>query len=336
MNYPHVAIIILNWNGWEDTLECLESVFQINYTNYCVILVDNHSTDDSISKIVKYAQNQEKFNSKFFKYESTNKSLKFKPIAEYLRFIANPEIKLFVIQNNFNEGFSEGNNIGIRFAAANLNSKYYLLLNNDTIVKKDFLTQLVNEGEKDARIGMLGPKIYYYDKPNLIWCIGGKIDWNFARGIHIGTNEIDYGQYNEKASFDYISGAALLLKQEVLNNIGLLDKNLFLYFEETDLALRASSQGYKTLYVPKAEIWHKVSQSGGGLSKPIGLYYITRNRWLFIKKWANKKNYIIFVFYQLIGIIFIPLILSLYFKNHKLIKAYYSGFVDGIKYKSEN
>ncbi len=85
-----------------------------------------------------------------------------------------------------------------------------MLLNNDTVVDKDFLTFLVEEGEKNEKTGLLGPKMYYYDNPNTIWCIGGKIDWKFARGLHVGINEIDNGQYDEKKSFDYINGSALL------------------------------------------------------------------------------------------------------------------------------
>lgn len=330
MEDPLVAIIILNWNGWEDTIECLESVFQINYLNYHVVLVDNNSSDDSLQKIVNYAEGKETIKSKFFKYTPANKPLKFVKVNEYPDIVINQNNQLFIIENNLNEGFAEGNNIGIRFASENLNPDYYLLLNNDTVVNKDFLNHLVYEGENDETIGILGPKIYYYNDPNKIWCVGGKIDWNFARGLHIGINEHDHGQYNEKSNFDYINGTALLLKQEVVNKVGLLNKNLFLYFEETDLALRALLLGYKTLYVPKSEVWHKISKSGGGISKPIGLYYITRNRWIFMKSWAKKPNYIFFICWQLIGALIIPIFLSLYYQNRLLLKAYFRGLHDGI------
>ena len=241
--------------------------------------------------------------------------------------------ELILINNEKNYGFAEGNNIGIRYALKNLNSDYVLLLNNDTVVDKDFLRELVETGESDEDIGIAGPKIYYYDEPQTIWCIGGNISWKFARGVHIGTNELDKGQYEEKKEFDYISGSAFLIKTEVLKKTGLMDKNFFLYFEETDLALRASKIGYKSVYSPKAKIWHKVSKSGGGLSKPIGLYYITRNRWLFMKKWANKSDYAFFIVYQTVGAILFPVILSIYYQNWKLFKAYYSGLWGGICFK---
>ena len=81
----------------------------------------------------------------------------------------------------------------------------------------------------------------------------------------------------------------------------------------------------------KLKVWHKVSKSGGGISKEVGLYYITRNRWLFMKKWANKSDYIIFKYYQTIGAIILPLFLTVYYKNYKLLKAYYAGLWDGLK-----
>jgi GT2 family glycosyltransferase len=180
--------------------------------------------------------------------------------------------------------------------------------------------------------------MYYYDDPNTIWSIGGKIDWKFARGVHVVINKIDKVQYDKKKSFDYINGSALLIKREVIQEIGFLDKRLFLYFEETDFALKAAEKGFKSIYIPKSKIWHKVSKSSGGMSKSIGLYYITRNRWLFMKIWAKKSDYTFFVIYQLIGALIFPLLLSIYYRNSLLFKAYYYGLKNGIfseKYFSE-
>ena len=338
MNNPRVAIIILNWNSWKDTIECLESISQINYPNYNVVLVDNNSTDESIKKIKDYFKGKIEVGSKFFEYYPKNKPMEFNEYSEteVNSYKDLTDIKhLTFIKNTKNHGFAEGNNIGMSYAIKNLNPHYILLLNNDTVVDKKFLNALVNEGENNVDIGLLGPKIYYYDDPNIIWCIGGKIDWKLARGLHVGTNENDNGQYGFKKSFDYISGASLLIKREVIKDIGLLDEMFFLYFEETDFALRALLKGYGNMYVPEAKIWHKVSKSGGGIKNKIGLYYITRNRWLFMKKWANRSNYLIFVILQILMAIVIPIYLSLYYKNKKLFSAYYHGLRDGI-FKSIN
>ncbi len=333
MSYPRVAIVILNWNGWKDTIECLESVFQINYPNFRVVLVDNHSTDDSIQKIVDYADGKVKVESNFFEYSTQNKPLDYQILKKNENTHINPDKKLTIIINDSNDGFAEGNNIGMRHALKDLESKYLLLLNNDTVVDKYFLDSMVDEGETNEKIGFLGPKIYYYDNPDVIWCVGGKIDWKIARGLHVGNQEHDHGQYQTKKHFDYISGASLLIKKDLLEDVGLLDKNYFLYFEETDLELRAALKGYVNRYVPESKIWHKVSRSGGGISKEVGLYYITRNRWIFMKKWANKNNYIFFVSYQLIGALIIPIFLSIFFRNRKLFLAYYCGLYEGIRKK---
>ena len=331
MDYPEVAVIILNWNGWEDTIECLESLYQIDYPNYNVILVDNASEDDSIEKIREYCAGKLEIESDFFDYDKHNKPLNLVD-SNIIPDDLSPGTKnLFLIQNQENYGFAEGNNIGIRFSLKQFNPEYILLLNNDTVVDKNFLKELVDLGQKNEKIGIVGPKIYYYDEPQTIWCIGGKISWKLARGIHIGNNQLDEGQYENIKEVEYVSGSAFLIKKEVLKKAGLMDKNLFLYFEETDLTLRASKLGYKSFYSPKAKIWHKVSRSGGGMSKPIGLYYITRNRWLFMRRWAKKTDYIFFVIFQGFIAIPLPIILSIYYRNKKLLFAYYNGLKKGIK-----
>lgn len=334
MNEPMVAIVILNWNGWEDTIECLESLYQINYSNYRIVLVDNNSSNDSILKIKDYCSGKIKVKSNFFDYNKDNKPIRVKEYnKEESEFKADKEDltgdHLILIKNDENYGFAEGNNIGIRYALQTLNADYVLLLNNDTVVDKDFLGKMVNTGENSSNIGIIGPKIYYYNEPNKIWCIGGKIDWKLARGLHVGTNEVDTDQYNEIKEFDYVSGSAFLVKREIIDKVGLMDKKFFLYFEETDLALRASQNGYKNVYDPKAKIWHKVSKSGGGLSKPIGLYYITRNRWLFMKKWAKRSDYAFFVVIQFIMAIIFPIFLSIYYNDKDLFVAYYRGLRQG-------
>jgi len=146
--WPSVAIIVLNWNGWQDTIECLESLYQISYPNYEIIVVDNGSKDESIENIKKYCEGKIKVKSKFFEYSNDNKQIN---IIEYTReqagtieykknkisnFPSNK--KLTLIKNEKNFGFAEGNNIAIRYALKALNINYILLLNNDTIVEKNF------------------------------------------------------------------------------------------------------------------------------------------------------------------------------------------------------
>ena len=340
MIYPHVSIIILNWNGWEDTIECLESVYQTNYHNLDVILVDNASEDESLEKIRDYCSGNLKVESSFFKYNSENKPIKvmeysedFENSQESLKIENSTPLQLTIIKNKKNSGFPGGNNVGMKYALKFFNTDYILLLNNDTVVEENFLGELIEKGESREDIGILGPKIYFYDEPNTIWSAGCRISWKLSRGIQIGTNEIDKGQYDTEKEVEYVSGSAFLIKKEVIEKIGLMDETYFLYFEESDWTLKANQEGYNSLYVPSGSVWHKVSRSGGGISNPIGLYYITRNRWIFMEKWARKNDYYFFIIYQIGGALVLPIGLSIYNKNLKLFTSYYKGLKAGITFK---
>jgi GT2 family glycosyltransferase len=326
-----VAIIILNWNGWKDTIECLESVYQNNYPNFNVIIIDNGSTDDSINKIKEYCKGKLKINSPFFTYNSTNKPINYSEQQPNTKKPKNHSNKdLILIKNPKNTGFAEGNNIGINYAINFIHCDYVMLLNNDTVVEKDFLIELIKVSSKDHKIGIVGPKIYYYGDPNRIWFAKGKISWKFSRGLNKGYNELDYGQYNEISEMEYASGCGFLIKRNVIDNIGLIDPNFFMYFEEIDWTLRCLKKGYISVFVPTSQIWHKVSKSGGGIKGKIGLYYITRNRWLFMKKWANKTDFTFFILYQMVGALVLPLLISAYYRKFELFSAYYRGLYNGV------
>ena len=270
-----IYIILLNWNNEEDTLECIESLEGINYDNYKIIVVDNGSEAESVLKIEK-------------KY---------------------PELK--IIKNKENFGFAGGNNIGIKYAMEN-GADYVLLLNNDTTVEKDFLEKLVEAGELNKENGLLGPKTNYHSEQNRIWFAGGKVSWLKNKGTHIGLDEIDSKQYDEIKEVDYLTGCCLLIKREIIEKIGVLEEDYFLYYEDTDFCLRAKNIGYKCLYIPEAKIYHKVSRSTKPGSSSY-IYYHTRNGFVMAKRtgsFLNKIVLYIFCVYlflkQIIKIIFIP------------------------------
>ena len=292
--YPQVSIIILNWNGKKDTIDCLESLKNITYPNYEILLVDNGSTDGSVDC----------FREQY------------------------PEIE--IIENKENLGFAEGNNIAIR-KIVKKETKYILLLNNDTVVDKRFLDELIKVAESNQNIGILGPTIYYYSQPNKIQSAGAKILWNKGRDSISRHNELDVGEYNKIEEVDYVSGCALLAKVEVFKKIGCLNKHYFAYWEETDLCIRAHDALYKVLYVPKAKIWHK----GGSTSKKTNgfiQYHMTRNMFWFMKQHATRKQYISFLLY-FFGFQF-WFSSAIYIIHHKNINAFLSllkGSMDGIK-----
>lgn len=227
MTHPLVYIIILNWNGKEDTIACLRSIERVKYPNFSVILVDNASSDGTVEYV------KDKF----------------------------PSVK--IIANSENLRFAGGNNVGIKYALER-NADYVLLLNNDTEVAPDFLPELVRAAENDKSIGIAGPKIYYYEGNKMIWFAGGKVEFWKGWISHIGIREPDYGQYDFAREVDYITGCCMLVKREVIEKIGKLDESFFIYGEDADWSLRASRAGYSLVYVPSSIIWHKVSASSGG------------------------------------------------------------------------
>jgi GT2 family glycosyltransferase len=221
---PRVSIIVLNWNGLEDTIECLESLKKISYHNYEVIVVDNASSGDDVKVL------SEKYGG-----------------------------SIHIIANDKNHGFSEGNNIGIKYALAK-KSDYVFMLNNDSIVDPNFLTELVRAGEEDSKAGILGGKIYYYASPNRFQSVGGKIYWwlGYIKDI---SGQYDVGQFEQVAERDYVYATAMLIKRKVIGEVGLLDSSLFFGMEDYDYCARAKRAGFKILYVPGAKVWHKQGAS---------------------------------------------------------------------------
>jgi len=245
--FPKVYVVIVNWNRPEDTIECIKSVKNLSYPNFEIILVDNGSKDNSIETIKEI-------------YKDINS-----------------------IENKKNLGFAEGNNVGIRFALNN-DAEYIWLLNNDTIVHQDALTAMVDVGERIPESGILGSKIYYYDKPDFIWFAGATIDWKRAVSLHTGINQKDCPQYGVLSEVDRITGCSMVVKRELCERIGLMDEKLFLYVEEVDWCVRARNAGYKIFYVPDSKVYHKISSSTGEDFSVVYNYFNTRNFLYVIRK----------------------------------------------------
>ena len=296
MNYPKVCIIILNWNGLDDTVRCLESLNKITYPNYDIILVDNGSKGND---------------------------------AEILR----EKFKDFIhiIENDKNYGFAEGCNIGIRYALKDFAPDYILLLNNDTTVAPDFLAEMVKIAESDPLIGIAGPKIYFYDTPDKIQSVGAQIDWREARSFSFGYNEIDVGQFDKIREVDWVYGCALLIKRTTIENIGLLDSAYFAYMEEVDWCVRCKKSGYKVVFISGAKIWHRGHFASGEMSS-LSLYYMLRNRLLFMKKHARKSQFISFLMRVFSNELLLPTTVALLRRHEDLkrLRIYYRATYDGI------
>lgn len=253
---PSVYIILLNYNGYNDTIDCMESLQSIVYPNYKILVVDN---------------------------KSTNKS------EEYIKGYIKGKKNIHFIQTGKNLGFSGGNNVGMEWALKN-GADYICLLNNDTTVEPDFLNILVDEMEKNEDIGISAGKIMYYSNPNIIWSAGGYINKSKCLGYHYGINCKDSKEYSEKKEVTFLTGCLQLIKVDAIKSIGLYDEEYFLYMEDVDFCYRAKLKGYKIMYIPESKIYHKVSASTGGEQSPMVLYYMTRNVMLFNQKFKDSLN----------------------------------------------
>lgn len=224
---PLVHIILVNWNGREDTLACLRSLAGIDYTDFRTVLVDNASSDGTVEAVRK----------------------EFPSIT--------------VIENDKNEMFARANNQGIDLALGE-GAEYILLLNNDTEVDPAFLSRLVEASSNDPDTGLVGSKIYFHDSPGLLWYAGGIIDLWKGRIAHRGIREYDRGQYDIREETGYVTACCVLARRECVERIGGLDDGYYMYAEDADWSHRARLAGFKILYEPRSVITHKVSSSTGG------------------------------------------------------------------------
>lgn len=257
---PNVYIILINWNQLELTLDCIDSLKNVDYYNYKIILIDNNSVIDPSPEI------EERYTD------------------------------VIILRQNTNLGFSAGNNVGIKYALEN-GADYVLLQNNDTIVDNSFLKVLVERFIDDSTgIGAISPKIYYLKgKNNIIWGMGGKINfWKGTSRSHL-QGALDNGRdFEGEFEPDYLTGCSILLPAEVIEKVGFLDENYFAYYEDADYSQRLKKHGYKIVVEPSSKVWHIAGGSGGksGL-RPYILYLNIRNSIWFFLRHAEKINLII-------------------------------------------
>lgn len=229
-----VAIIVLTYNGLQDTRECLRSLQNLQGEPPTIYVVDNGSRDGTADAIA----------------------------SEFGDFIV-------IIRNEKNLLFAGGNNVGIRRAIGD-GHESILLLNNDTTVAPDFLLYLARASEEIPN-AILAPKIYYASQPDVLWYAGGLGNLPRARFMHRGIREKDIGQYDQIEPTDWATGCALFVPRAIFEKVGLLDESLGLYNEDVDFCLRAKASDFGIYYVPSAKVWHKISATMGGNLSPAKL-----------------------------------------------------------------
>ena len=255
---PLVSIITINYNQYQVTREFLKSLSLLSYRHFEVILIDNSSKEDHNDAL------RQEF--PFVNAYRTNKNL----------------------------GFTGGNNLGMKLAKGD----YVLIVNNDTeIAHADFLEKLMAPFEKDSSIGMVSPKIKYFAHPEVIQFAGyNKINSFTGRNGQVGDGETDRGQYDTAGYTNYAHGAAMLVKREVLERVGIFSEQFFLCYEELDWSAQTVKKGYHIYYQAQAYILHKESISMGK-SSPMKVYYNNRNRILFMRRNTRLFDSVCFFVY---------------------------------------
>jgi len=246
---PLVAVVILNWNGRDDTIECLQSIRGINYPRLMAIVVDNDSSDGSVDAI----------RSRF------------------------PDFP--VLETGANLGYAGGNNVGIRHALEQ-GADYVMILNNDTTVAPNMISVMVEASRLDTKAGILGPKIYYYAEPTRIWSVGAQLNGNGTSLELISPGDAAF-LTDEPTVVDAIIGCCMLIRRDVFEKFGFMTEDYFLCWEEFDYCSRIAEGGYHCLYVPEGEMWHKIGSALGEMESPMRAYYNIRNHLLWGKRHLN-------------------------------------------------
>ncbi len=243
--FPLISFITINYDHLSDTVEFLESARGLSYPNIEIIVVDNNSPREKPTEEIKK------------------------------RF---PEVTF--IQSEKNLGFAGGNNLGLQKAKGD----YFFLLNNDTVLPKGFLEPIVNFMQEHSDAGMASPKVLYPDGLTLQYAGATAISHLTGRGKRLGLFEKDTGRYNRNYQTELGHGAALIVPSHVVKRAGLMPELYFLYYEEHDWCEQVKRLGYKMYYIGESHIIHKESISTGGDESPLKVYYLTRNRLIFMRR----------------------------------------------------
>jgi len=271
---PSVYLLVLTYNGREMVLACLESVMQSSYDNLHVVVIDNGGSDGTPEAV------REAWGDR----------------AEVLR-----------IEHNVK--FSRANNEGIRLALK-CGADYVMLLNDDTVMAPETVSELVKAAESDPAIGFVGPKIYYWKPDDQIWFAGGLIFPARGTAAHIGIRERDHGQYDEPRDVDYITGCAMMGRCAMIERIGLLDPAYKAYYEDSDWCTRAARAGWRRVYVPSGRVWHKISASTGGQLTAYKVYHKLRSGFIFFRRYSRWYHLFTIPLFQIFDVVRVLLLVA--------------------------
>ena len=261
-----VSVIVVNWNGWRDTILCLQSLFRSRDVNYRVIVCDNGSTDGSVDHLREWAAAEL---DAFVPPTHPARALCVPPPTRSMSITlvdgaprppsraSEADAKLMLIANGANLGFAGGNNSGIRLAFERLNSDYVWLLNNDTVVQPDTMRELVRIAEAEGGLGLVSSRISLLSDPTCVWFEGGEYNPLWATAAHVSLARF------ARSTRRYLSGCSLLIGRRTWERIGVLDDALFMYGEDIDYSIRAVRAGLPLRIAPESHVLHAVGASSG-------------------------------------------------------------------------
>ncbi len=291
--FTSVFAVVLNYNGFSDSKECIESLLNSNF-KLRIIVVDNNSNDDSFRKL--------------------------QDLFEGLDFIS----------SKINLGYAGGMNLGIKYSLSE-NADYIILVNQDVVVSSNFLAPLINKFNLDTQIGIVSSKVLYKDNKNIIYCAGGRISELLCTGVakYQGKSADKYA--NEDREISLAEGCFLIVKSEVFRKVGLLNEKYFMYLEDVEFSERVRKY-YKIIFASESIIYHK-SGAGKSWSQftPLYNYYYTRNRlWHYKSKNIYKKIYVILLSIVILIIKTVSILIKRKQNKFQSLTSLWSGFLDGI------
>ncbi|PIS14588.1 hypothetical protein COT64_01705 [Candidatus Shapirobacteria bacterium CG09_land_8_20_14_0_10_39_12] len=293
-----VSVIIVTRDRQRQVSECIKSVSLSDYPFFEIILIDNASKDETVTEIKKHF----------------------------------PKVKILTSAKNL--GANGGKNLGQKQAKGD----YFFFLDSDTVVDKKLLSELVKVAQSDPQIGMVCPKMYYFDKKDVIWYAGAYINFLTSRAKNIGNDETDLGQHDQVRETSF-APTAYLVKRIVAEELKGHGEIYFMGYVDSDYGYRIKEAGYKVMFCPKAKLWHRIGQYENsrtiralGYNLPLRAYYFARNRVVFMKSHAPLPNFLIFMvtFFPLMNGYFLYKIIV--FGGWRYLRPHLEGCFDGLRY----
>ncbi|WP_426110179.1 glycosyltransferase family 2 protein [Massilia sp. PWRC2] len=295
-NDDKVYVVLLNYRGWRDTLECLESVLKLSHANMQILVVDNDSCDDSVDRIIAWAAGTQQSDVENLALAPMSRPACRKPISLVILSpgesipAGEAPAQIVLIRSDNNDGYAAGNNLGIALARADPDCAFIWLLNNDTVVATDALSQLLIVMHSDPLLGICGSTLVHYHNPATVQALGGaRFNRWLATSYHVGEGQLYSTEHGQSRSvrIDYVVGASMFVSRAFVEHAGPMYEGYFLYFEEIDWSMRRGPYGIG--YAPLSVVFHKEGGSTGMSKRQVqfgvgGDFYMHRNRLVFTRR----------------------------------------------------